>query len=39
MLKKDSLYISVFSTEYESGELRGQLITKDYDKKNQQEEN
>lgn len=29
MLKKDSLYISIYSTKFESGELRGQLTMKD----------
>lgn len=31
MLKKDSLYISVYSTDFESGELRGQLSPKEED--------
>lgn len=39
ILKKNSLYISVFTTEYESGELRGQLTSKEFDHKNTQEEN
>lgn len=34
MLKKDSLYISVYSTGYESGELRGQLTLKEEDQVN-----
>lgn len=31
MLQKDSLYISVYSIKYESGELRGQLTIKEED--------